>query len=79
VEVKDLFFQHAGRKKFLRSAPTETDHVVDTLSRNALPFTKLSFRLDDRDKILLSLPSVDSDVSRLSALFGHEVAGSMIR
>ncbi len=78
VEVRDLFFNTPARKKFLRSAPTETDHVVDTLSRIALPFTKLSFRLDDRDKILLSLPSVDSDVSRLSALFGHEVAGSMI-
>ena len=78
VEVKDLFFNTPARKKFLRSAPTETDHVVDTLSRIALPFTKLSFRLDDRDKILLSLPSVESDVSRLSALFGHEVAGSMI-
>jgi len=78
VEVKDLFFNTPARKKFLRSAPTETDHIVDTLSRIALPFTKLSFRLDDRDKILLSLPSVESDVSRLSALFGHEVAGSMI-
>jgi len=78
VEVKDLFFNTPARKKFLRSAPTETDHIVDTLSRIALPFTKLSFRLDDRDKTLLSLPSVDSDVSRLSALFGHEVAGSMI-
>jgi DNA mismatch repair protein MutL len=78
VEVKDLFFNTPARKKFLRSAPTETDHIVDTLSRIALPFTSLSFRLDERDKILLSLPSVDSDVSRLSALFGHEVAGSMI-
>ena len=78
VEVKDLFFNTPARKKFLRSAPTETDHIVDTLSRIALPFTKLSFRLDDRDKTLLSLPSVASDVSRLSALFGHEVAGAMI-
>jgi DNA mismatch repair protein MutL len=78
VEVKDLFFNTPARKKFLRSAPTETDHIVDTLSRIALPFTTLSFRLDDRDKTLLSLPSVDSDVNRLSALFGHEVAGSMI-
>jgi DNA mismatch repair protein MutL len=78
VEVKDLFFNTPARKKFLRSAATETDHIVDTLSRIALPFTTLSFRLDDRDKTLLSLPSVDSDVSRLSALFGHEVAGSII-
>jgi DNA mismatch repair protein MutL len=78
VEVKDLFFNTPARKKFLRSAATETDHILDTLSRIALPFTALSFRLDDREKTLLSLPSVDSDVSRLSALFGHEVAGSMI-
>ena len=79
VEVKDLFFNTPARKKFLRSAATETDHIVDTLSRIALPFAALSFRLDDLDKTLLSLPSVESDVSRLSALFGHEVAGSMIR
>jgi DNA mismatch repair protein MutL len=79
VEVKDLFFNTPARKKFLRSPATETDHIVDTLSRIALPFTALSFRFDDRDKTLLSLPSVDSDVSRLSALFGHEVAGSMIQ
>jgi len=78
IEVKDLFFNTPARKKFLRSAGTETDHIVDTLSRIALPFTTLSFRLDDRDKTLLSLPSVDSDVSRLSALFGHEVASSMV-
>jgi DNA mismatch repair protein MutL len=78
VEVNDLFFNTPARKKFLRSAATETDHIVDTLSRIALPFTALSFRLDDRDKTLLSLPSVDSDVSRLSALFGHEVASCMI-
>ena len=78
VEVNDLFFNTPARKKFLRSAATETDHIVDVLSRIALPFTTLSFRLDAGDKILLSLPSVDSDVSRLSALFGHEVAGSMI-
>ena len=78
VEVNDLFFNTPARKKFLRSAATETDHIVDTLSRIAVPFTSLSFRLDDRDKTLLSLPSVESDVSRLSALFGHEVAGSMI-
>jgi DNA mismatch repair protein MutL len=78
VEVKDLFFNTPARKKFLRGAGTETDHIVDVLSRIALPFTMLTFRLDDRDKTLLSLPSVDSDISRLSALFGHEVAASMI-
>ena len=78
VEVNDLFFNTPARKKFLRSAGTETDHILDVLSRIALPFTTLSFRLDDWDKTLLSLPSVDSDVSRLSALFGHEVASSMI-
>jgi len=78
VEVRDLFFNTPARKKFLRSAATETDHIVDTLSRIALPFTALSFRLDEGEKTLLSLPSVESDQSRLSALFGHEVADSMI-
>ena len=78
VEVRDLFFNTPAREKFLKSAATETDHIVDSLSRIALPFTTLSFRLDEGEKTLLSLPSVDSAVSRLSALFGFEVAASMI-
>jgi len=77
VEVRDLFFNTPVRKKFLRAEKTETDYIVDVLSRIALPFLHIDFRLDDGGKTLLSLPISDNDLNRLAILMGRDVAGSM--
>ncbi|MEJ2724463.1 MAG: DNA mismatch repair endonuclease MutL [Deltaproteobacteria bacterium] len=77
VAVEDLFFNVPARKKFLRAISTETDHVMDALSRLALPHTDIHFRLDDGEKTVLNMPSSETFLNRLAALFGHEVAGSM--
>ena len=68
VSVGDLFFNVPARKKFLRAISTETDHVVDTLSRLALPHTDIHFRLDDGEKMVLNLPSSETLSNRLAAL-----------
>jgi DNA mismatch repair protein MutL len=78
VVVGDLFFNVPARKKFLRATSTETDHVVDTLSRLALPHTDIHFRLDDGDRMVLNLPSSETFSNRLSALLGREAAASMV-
>ena len=78
VEVRDLFFNIPARRKFLRTVRTETDHIIDTLSRIALPFTGIHFTLDDSGKTVLNLPSSDNELNRLSTLMGRHVAGSMI-
>ncbi|MGD2126538.1 MAG: DNA mismatch repair endonuclease MutL [Desulfobacteraceae bacterium] len=78
VEVRDLFFNVPARKKFLRAVRTETNHIIDTLSRLALPFTEMHFRLDNAEKTLLNLPGSESFSNRLAALLGRQVAGSMI-
>ena len=78
VEVADLFFNTPARKKFLRASGTETDHIIDTFARIALPFVSVHFRLDEGDRTLLNLPGSLNEINRLSALFGRDVAGSMI-
>jgi DNA mismatch repair protein MutL len=77
VEIRDLFFNTPARKKFLRASATETDHIMDTVARIALPFVSIHFRLDADEKTLLSLPASQEDINRLSALFGRDAAGSM--
>jgi DNA mismatch repair protein MutL len=79
VEVKKLFFNTPVRKKFLRSERTETDQVIDMFSRIALPFTNIHFWLDAGENTVLNLPSSENETNRLTALFGRNLAASMIR
>ena len=78
VEVRDLFFNVPARRKFLRAVKTETDHIIDNMSRIALPFIRIHFRLDDNKKTILNLPVSENELNRLSILMGRNVAGSMI-
>ena len=78
IEVRDLFFNVPARRKFLRATKTETHHIMETLSRIALPHTSIHFRLDEEEKMLLNFPATENFLDRLSALLGGKAASSMI-
>ena len=78
VEVRDLFYNMPARRKFLRADKTETDHIIDTLTRTALPFLHIHFTLEDRSKTILNLPFSENDLNRLSVLMGRDVARNMV-
>ncbi len=77
VEAGDLFFNIPARRKFLRAVRTETDHIIDTFTRVALPFPGVNFKLDDAGKTLMNLPASDHQLPRLSVLLGRKVAESI--
>jgi DNA mismatch repair protein MutL len=78
VEVRDLFYNVPARRKFLRADKTEADHIINTLSRIALPFLHIHFRLEDRAKTILNLPLSENDLDRLSVLMGRDVARTLV-
>ncbi len=80
VEVRDLYYNTPARKKFLKTLKTETSQIVDTVSRIALPFKGIHIQLIDNSngKTLLNLPSADNELNRLTALFGKDVAVSLL-
>ncbi|MBU2498618.1 MAG: DNA mismatch repair endonuclease MutL, partial [Proteobacteria bacterium] len=78
VEVRDLFFNVPARRKFLRTIKTETHHILETLSRIALPHTSIHFRIDEEEKMLLNFPATENFVDRLASLLGGEVASAMV-
>ena len=78
VGVRDLFYNLPARRKFLRADKTETDHIIDTLSRVALPFLPVHFTLEDRAKTILNLPLSENHMNRLSVLMGRDVARTMV-
>jgi len=77
VEVKNLFYNIPARKKFLKTTKTEADHVIQTVSRMALPFAEVHFRLDENGRTIINLPTSSDMRNRLSSILGATVAGAM--
>ncbi len=77
VSVRDLFFNTPARRKFLKTAKTESYHVLETVSRIAVPFNQVTFRLLDGERTLLHYPAATSEVERLAMLLGRETAERM--
>jgi DNA mismatch repair protein MutL len=77
VEVRDLFFNVPARRKFLKTVKTETDHIIDTLTRITLPYKGIHVKLEEAEKTILNLPATENRLNRLTTLFGRDVASSM--
>jgi DNA mismatch repair protein MutL len=81
VEVRDLFFNIPARRKFVRSAPTETGHIARLLERLALSRPDVSFRLRSGERVLLDAPAPTREPlgeERLAQVLGRELMASLI-
>lgn len=65
VQVKDLFYNLPARKKFLRSANTEYQHLEEVFRRIALSNFDIAFKLRSNDKLLKNLPICKDQAARL--------------
>lgn len=63
VEVRDLFYATPARLKFLKSPTTETAYIVESVSRLAMAYPHVGFRLRQEDKTLLDFTRPQDDVS----------------
>ena len=68
VEVRDLFFNTPARRKFLRTEPTETAHIVAAVRNLALAWPQLRFDLASGERRLLGLEPAEDAASRLGQL-----------
>jgi DNA mismatch repair protein MutL len=81
VEVRDLFFNIPARRKFVRSAATETGHIARWLERLALSRPDVSFRLRSGERVLLDAPAPRGEGAgeeRLSQVLGKELIPTLI-
>jgi DNA mismatch repair protein MutL len=81
VEVRDLFFNIPARRKFVRSAATETGHIARLLERLALSRPEVSFRLRSGERVLLDAPAPTREPmgeERLSQVLGKELLPSLM-
>ncbi len=78
IEVKELFFNTPARLKFLKSDVTESYHIIDTVTREALSHFNIGFFLTIDGKEVLSLPQAGSFRERILQIFGGEFTDSLI-
>lgn len=78
VEVRQLFFNTPVRRKFLRSKQTELSHVTEALTRLALAFPERHFTLRHNDRVLLDLSPTHDWVTRITELFGDDLAKGLV-
>ena len=78
LEVSQLFGNQPARRKFLRSAQAETSRVQELVSRYALAFPEIRFRLVNDERVSLTTPGNGQPREALLAVYGSQVAGSML-
>lgn len=78
VDVSDLFGNMPARRKFLKSRPVETARVHELVSRYALAYPAVRFRLVSDGRRLLTTPGNGKPEETLLAVYGSEVANGML-
>jgi len=78
VEVRNLFFNTPGRRKFLRKEETEFGHIADVVSRLALSRSDIHFRLSHNGRNILDAYRHNRLEERAAVLLGRQVAGALI-
>ena len=78
IEVSDLFGNQPARRKFLRSAQAETSRIQELVSRYALAYPEIRFRLVNDGRVSLNTPGNGQPREALLAVYGSQVAASML-
>ena len=78
VEIEELFFNTPARKKFLKRDSTEFDHINTVVSQYALANPDVSISLSHNSRQLFSTEGSGSLRAAVLAVYGREVAESMI-
>ena len=78
IEVSELFGNQPARRKFLRSAQSETSRVQELVSRYALAFPEIRFRLVNDGRVSLNTPGNGQPREALLAVYGSQIAAGML-
>lgn len=78
VTVRGLFFNTPARRKFLRSASSETRAAHDAMATLALAHPEAGFELYVDGTCRLAVPPDQAPEERLAAVWGREIAGTLV-
>jgi DNA mismatch repair protein MutL len=78
VMVRELFHNVPARRKFLKTVLTETRRVVDLLTKFAIAYPEICFRLQSDDRELFNFAKTEDLKERIEDVFGKSQVEKMI-
>src|SRR5690242_705683 len=78
VSVRSLFFNTPARRKFLRSAASETRAASDAVATLALAHPDAAFEMHVDGSCRLAVPAGQDAAERLAAVWGRDLVGTLI-
>ncbi len=76
--IRNLFFNTPARRKFLKTANTEMNHISEQFTRIALANEAVHFTLTHNGRKLKDLPGGQGLRERIAALFSNDLAADLI-
>ncbi|MCX5635655.1 MAG: DNA mismatch repair endonuclease MutL, partial [Planctomycetota bacterium] len=78
IEIRDLFYKLPARRKFLKTANTETGHITEVFIRIALANANLDMTLLSNGREIYRLSGKDGLGRRIADLFSAEISQDLI-
>ena len=73
VTAEQLFFNMPARRKFLKTVSTEMGHIVDAITKIALGWPDVQFKLTHNKKLVKNWPATGDPVDRIVDVLGIDV------
>ncbi|HEX2945778.1 MAG TPA: DNA mismatch repair endonuclease MutL [Clostridia bacterium] len=79
ITIKDLFFNTPARYKFLKKDSTEAAYITDIMSRIALGYPDISFKLASNGSTVLHTPGNGDLKSVIFSIYGAETSKHLLK
>ncbi len=77
IQVRDLFYNTPARRKFLKSAATESHHIEECVTAMAIPRPEIAFELILDGRRVFNSPASPTAEARLREFFGRTFADAL--
>jgi DNA mismatch repair protein MutL len=77
--VAQLFFNLPARKKFLKADSTESSHITQVVTQQALAHPDIHFTLISNGRKIIDTLPTDQALYRIAELFGSELAKELVQ
>ena len=78
VTAEQLFFNVPARRKFLKTVTTEMGHIVDAMTKIALGWPGVQFRLTHNQKLVKNWPATSDPVDRIVDVLGRDIKNDLL-